>query len=215
MKEASSLVLKKTYSIVLIGLLISMEVVLTRFLSINTSFVRIGLGFLPIAILSMIYGPLLGGAAYALSDFIGVLIAGFAAYNPGLTISAFLTGLAYGLILYKKPKTLLRVFIAVLTIRIIINMGLNSYWLWLMKWFMNVRSGLNMEQFWNPFRYWGLFLVDLIPRVESSLIMIPVQTGLIYYFWRYLGTFIETRIIHAQRFQNINAKTSEENDLTD
>ena len=40
-----------------ISLLIALEVILTRFCSINTATLRIGFGFLPIAIIAMMYGP--------------------------------------------------------------------------------------------------------------------------------------------------------------
>ena len=47
-----------------ISLLIAIEVILTRFCSINTPIVRIGFGFLPIAIIAMMYGPLSAGISF-------------------------------------------------------------------------------------------------------------------------------------------------------
>ena len=49
-----------------ISLLIAIEVILTRFCSINTPIVRIGFGFLPIAIIAMMYGPLSAGISLSL-----------------------------------------------------------------------------------------------------------------------------------------------------
>ena len=56
-----------------ISLLIALEVILTRFCSINTATLRIGFGFLPIAIIAMMYGPLSAGVAYALGDLLGMI----------------------------------------------------------------------------------------------------------------------------------------------
>ena len=95
-----------------ISLLIALEVILTRFCSINTATLRIGFGFLPIAIIAMMYGPLSAGVAYALGDLLGMMIFPNGSYFPGFTLTAFLTGVIYGLVLYRKPKTWPRINIS-------------------------------------------------------------------------------------------------------
>ncbi|MCL2146206.1 MAG: folate family ECF transporter S component [Synergistaceae bacterium] len=169
--------MKKTYTVVLIGLLVSMEIVFTRFLSIDAPFFRASLGFLPISVAAMIFGPLGGGAVNALSDILGVMIANrsIAPPHPGITLCAFLIGLTYGFFLYKKPKTILRVLLSVLTVNILIEIGLKTYWL----------SQL----------YGEAYLIILAPRAAVALIMIPVQTGAIYNVWRYVGSFIESNVL--------------------
>ncbi|MBK5246006.1 MAG: ECF transporter S component [Peptostreptococcaceae bacterium] len=47
----------KVTRLITIGLFIALEIILTRFLSINTPFIRIGFGFLPVAMLGIMYGP--------------------------------------------------------------------------------------------------------------------------------------------------------------
>ena len=98
-----------------ISLLIALEVILTRFCSINTATLRIGFGFLPIAIIAMMYGPLSAGVAYALGDLLGMMIFPNGSYFPGFTLTAFLTGVIYGLVLYRKPKTWPRIILAACT----------------------------------------------------------------------------------------------------
>lgn len=116
-------------SISIIGLLMGLDIVLTRFIAIETPIVRISFGFLPIAIIAMLYGPWIAGTAAAISDFMGIILfPKVALYFPGFTLSAFLGGIIYGLILYKKPKTLMRVIVAVLLTTLIINLGLNTLW---------------------------------------------------------------------------------------
>ena len=115
--------------VITMALLIAIEVVLTRFLSFNTQFLRIGFGFLPVAVMGMMYGPVWAGIGYAIGDVLGMLIFPSGPYFPGFTLSAFLTGLVYGLLLYKKEVTWQRTLIASLIISVVINLGLDTLWL--------------------------------------------------------------------------------------
>ncbi|MEG0267548.1 MAG: folate family ECF transporter S component [Carnobacterium sp.] len=117
-------------SISVIGLLMGLEIILTRFVAIETPIVRIGFGFLPVAIIAMLYGPWIAGTAAAMTDFMGIMLfPKVALYFPGFTLSAFLVGVIYGLVLYKKPKTLERVIVAVLLTTLFVHLGLNTLWL--------------------------------------------------------------------------------------
>ncbi|WP_034551375.1 folate family ECF transporter S component [Carnobacterium funditum] len=117
-------------SISIIGLLMGLDIVLTRFIVIETPIVRIGFGFLPVAIIAMLYGPWIAGTTAAITDFMGIMLFPKAAlYFPGFTLSAFLGGVIYGIILYKKPKNLKRVIFAILLVTLFINLGLNTLWL--------------------------------------------------------------------------------------
>ena len=117
-------------SISIIGLLMALDIILTRFVAIETPIVRIGFGFLPVAIIAMLYGPWIAGVAAAITDFMGIMLfPKVALYFPGFTLSAFLGGVIYGLILYKKPKTLGRVILAILLVTVFVNLGLNTLWL--------------------------------------------------------------------------------------
>ena len=170
--------MKKTYAVVVVGLLISMEIVFSRIIPVvDLPYVRAGFGFLPVSIGAMIFGPVSGGVIYALSDFIGVTVMNrsIAPPHPGIVLSRFLAGLIYGLFLYKKPKSVLRVFLSVLTVNLCIDIGLTTYWLSTM--------------------YKEAYRVIFLQRAMLSLIMIPVQTCAIHYVWRYLGGFIESNIL--------------------
>ena len=63
-----------TSQLVTIAVFIAIEVILTRFLSIQTPIVRLGFGFLPVAMLAILYGPIWAGVAYAIGDILGMLI---------------------------------------------------------------------------------------------------------------------------------------------
>lgn len=147
-----------------ISLLIAIEVILTRFCSIQTPIVRIGFGFLPIAIIAMMYGPLSAGVAYAIGDLLGVALFPTGSFFPGFTITAFLTGIVYGVFLYNKPKTWPRIIGAVLTVCLVINLGLDTLWLYILM---------------------GKGYIGLLPtRIMKAVLMIPVQTLIIGIIWK-------------------------------
>lgn len=150
--------------LVQISLLIAIEVILTRFCSINTPIVRIGFGFLPIAIIAMMYGPLSAGIAYAIGDILGVMLFSTGQFFPGFTLTAFLTGIVYGVFLYNKPKTWPRIIGAVLIVCLVINLGLDTLWL-------NILMGKG-------------YLALLPTRIIKVAIMIPVQTVIIGIIWK-------------------------------
>ena len=148
-----------------ISLLIAIEIILARFCSIQTPIVRIGFGFLPVAIIGMMYGPLSAGIASAIADILGMtLFPSGGAFFPGFTLTAFLTGVTYGLFLYNKPKTWTRIVGAVLVVCLVLNLGLDTYWLYILM---------------------GKGNLALIPtRIMKAVIMIPVQTLAIGIIWK-------------------------------
>ena len=115
--------------LVITGFMIALVVVLSKLVSINISFLRIGFGFLPIAILAILYGPVWAAVGYAIADVIGGFLFPTGPFFPGFTLSAFLTGLIFGLVLYKKEITLLRALAASALVALLVNLLLNTYWL--------------------------------------------------------------------------------------
>lgn len=165
--------MKDTKKLVLLSLFITLNVVLTRYLSYETASIRIGLNFIPIALCSMFFGPLYGGIAAAIADVIGMILFPKGVFFPGFTLSAFFTGAIYGLFLYAHPKTVLRISLAVIFIAIFITMGLNTLWLQIM---------LNKA-----------FFIMLPGRIVKELIMIPMQILLINIIWKRVGIYLELK----------------------
>ncbi len=118
-----------TEQLVIMGFMIALSVVLSKLISINISFLRIGFGFLPIAIVAIMYGPVWAGAAYALADLIGAFLFPTGPFNPGFTLSAALTGIIFGMVLYKKKVTFARALIASALVALIVNLLINTWWL--------------------------------------------------------------------------------------
>ena len=121
-----------------LGMLVAMEVVLSRFLSIRIPptaeyLIKISFAFLPVAVAAMLFGPLWGGICAALGDVLGALFfqAG-SVFFPGFTVTAFLTGAVYGLFLYNRPVRIANALAASALVNIVCSFGLNSLWLYIM-----------------------------------------------------------------------------------
>ncbi len=87
-----------------VSMLIALSVVLARFLSINTIYVRIGFGFVPVVVCAIMYGPAWAAVTAGIADFIGAVLFPTGAYFPGFTLTAMLTGIIFGLFLYKREE---------------------------------------------------------------------------------------------------------------
>jgi len=118
-----------------LALLVALEIVLNRMLSINTMALKIGFAFVPIVVCAAAYGPLWAAVACALADVIGALLFPTGPFMPGITLSAFLRGGLLGFAQYGlelKPKSVgfwLRVALPVLFYGLVLSLVVNSYWL--------------------------------------------------------------------------------------
>ncbi|MCF6460705.1 folate family ECF transporter S component [Clostridium sp. Cult3] len=100
-----------TKNIAYFGLLIALNVVLTRVGSIRiggggVELVRIGFGGYPVIFAGIVFGPLAGGVVGAVGDVIGHFMSPMGPYMPHFTISAALTGIIPGVVmmLFKDQK---------------------------------------------------------------------------------------------------------------
>jgi ECF transporter S component (folate family) len=112
------------------------------------------------------YGPLWSATAYAIGDIIGTLLFPTGPYFPGFTLTAFLTGLTFGFFLYKKDVTWKRVLPASLIVCIILNLGLDTLWIYII-----MGDGV-----------WGI----MPARIIKAAVMVPLHTALIPLMWKAL-----------------------------
>lgn len=143
-----------TYSVVMMGLLIATEVVLSRFASISAWNIKIGFAFIPVAVAAMMLGPVKGGLVGALADFIGAVLFPIGPYFPGFTFTSFLTGMVYGVFLHKN-RTFTKVLASVGINQLILSLFLNTLWI-------SVVYGA---------AYWPL----LMTRILQCAVIIPIQ----------------------------------------
>lgn len=156
-----------TRDIVILGLLISLKIVLSRVASIQLGIVRITFGFIATGITAYMYGPWIGLMTGALTDVLGFFMFPQAfAYFPGYTITAALSGFIYGYFLYNKPIKLKNIVIANALVCIFCNIILNTVW----------TSVLQGKAFW----------VILPPRILKNVLAIPLESLILYGMFKYL-----------------------------
>ena len=111
-----------------LGVLLAIEIVLTRFVSFSTWNTRIGFGFVPIVLAGMLFGAVPAAIVAALGDFLGAVLFPIGPYFPGFTLTAALTGLTYGLLLHKN-RSVVNAALAVLIVQFILGLLLNTFWI--------------------------------------------------------------------------------------
>lgn len=152
--------LKDKRKMVMASMLLAVTVVLGFYRLQLTDFIRIGFDFLPKELTAMLMGPVMGSIVAGLADIISYIIKPVGAFFPGLTISAMLASVIYGVILYKKPLSLKRIIVANSIVTVVINLLLNTYW-------MSILLGQG---------YMALFPA----RALKQLIMLPIEIVLFY-----------------------------------
>ena len=153
-----------TTRLVIMAFLIALEIILTRFCSINTPILRIGFGFLPVAMMGIMYGPIWAAIGYAVGDILGMLIFPSGIFFPGFTATAMLTGLVFGLFLHNKEKiTWKTVLPASMIIILVLNLCLDTLWLSIM--------------------FGDAFIALLPTRIFKCVVMLPIHLVLIPLVW--------------------------------
>lgn len=138
------------------AVLIAMEVVLSRFLSINAWNLKIGFAFVPVAVAGMLFGALPAGVIAAIADLIGATLFPSGPFFPGFTLTAFLGGVVYGAMLHNRRGPA-RIAAAVCLRELTLSLLLNTLWI----------SILYGSDFFQLLIFGG--------RVIQCVAMIPVQ----------------------------------------
>lgn len=152
--------MSNTRKLVILSFLTALTIVLARFLSFQIQILRISLEFLPIMIAAILFGPVAGGLVGAVADIIGATLFPAGTFFPGFTVSAFATGVIYGLFFYKKQITWIRALLGTFTKLVIVDLLMVSTWLIIL--FNMPVSAL------------------LTTRLLKFAVMLVVETGFIY-----------------------------------
>ena len=149
------------------AMLVALYTILSIFtIKLSTTW-EIGFAYLALAVCGMLYGPVVSGIAGAVGDTLGFIVSPNGSFFPGFTLSAFIMGFIYGLILYKRPVSLRRVFFVQLIVMVVCSLILTPMW-------------LNMM--------YGTSLIAL-PRIIRNVILYPVNTALIYFISKAVRDF--------------------------
>lgn len=159
MKEVRSSTLL-TEEVAWLGALVALQMVLGR-LTVGSDLIKIGFGFIATGLIGYYFGPFRAAIACVASDIVtNVVFPQPTGFFWGFTLSALVSGVIYGSILYRKKVTILRVAIAVFLIILIVNTLMNTYWI-------SIIAHL-------PYK------VLLVPRVIKEIITLPIQATILY-----------------------------------
>lgn len=152
--------LKNVRTLAVMAMLLAIAVVLGFYTLQVTDFMKIGFSYIPNELTGMLFGPVAGSLIGGLADLLKYMVHPTGPFFPGFTISGLAGGLIYGIVLYKKPLSLKRVFAANGLVTLIVNLGMNTYWLTLL--------------------YGSGFMAILPARIMKEAIMLPVCAILFY-----------------------------------
>jgi len=128
MKKWLNLSISNARLIAEMGILIALDIVFTRFLSITTLYFRLGFAFLVLLLSGMRLGPVHTAVVAALADLIGAHLFPVGPYFPGFTVTAAINGFLYGLFFFDgfswKGLALFLFLEAV-----VVNLGLQTLWI--------------------------------------------------------------------------------------
>ena len=152
---------KKLRVVTFCGMMCAAAMALNMVASVSLGpYIRIGFSGLPNQVVAYLFGPAVGGIFGAALDIIKYLIKPEGAFFPGFTVSAALGGIIYGAFLYRRKLAIARVFAAQLTVKVFVNLLLNTLW-------------LNML-------YGKGFMAILPGRVVSNAVMLPIDTAIMF-----------------------------------
>ena len=153
--------LRNVKVLVVCALMAALAVALKFVASIDIgNYVRIGFSNLPGEVVSVMFGPVVGGVFWGVLDLIKYFLAPNGPFFPGFTLTAIVSGVIYGLVLYKKPVSVQRVFLATLGVKVFSNLILNTIWVVVL--------------------YGEVLSVILPARIISNLVMLPIDTAITF-----------------------------------
>lgn len=154
--------LKMTHTIVFCGLMGAMGAVLKLVTSIGIgNYLRIGFDWIPSRIVDFMFGPVVGTLFGAIMDVVKHFLKPMGSFDFRFTLVPMVAGFVYGLLLYKKPVSLKRVFLGKLFETVVLHIIVNTY-------LISTVMGKG-------------FLAILPARLIKNAISLPLETILLFF----------------------------------
>lgn len=184
----------RSLKVVLVAILIASEIVLARFLAIRTPIISIGFSFVPLMLSGMMLGWKYSTFIAVVADLIGAILFPSGAFFIGYTITAALTGLCAGILLYQPNgikidrNFIIRLIIYVLISTAVLHGGLNTLWIM-------ITTG-------------GASNVIVPVRIAKQLIMAPIEFLTILALAKLFGTRIN-QLLFSQKSDSKETPTDD------
>ncbi len=159
--KVTARLLKKPQTLAISALMMAVNIVLGYYTLRLSTTLRIGFGFLTQPIVASLFGPLVACMTGMIQDILCYLLNPEGGLLIAYTMSVGIAGMLYGIILYRKPVSFIRVFSVKLLIIVVVNMFLNSIAL-------------------APIS--GSGFVGILPaRIVKNILLLPIQSVLSYF----------------------------------
>lgn len=155
---------KSPFSITFGAMMTAMNVLIGAFRINISNILVISFSSVTIGPCALACGPILTATICAIADILKYLLSPNGPFFIGFTINEFLLGLIYGLYFYRKKVSVKRVLAARITIVILLNLMLTPLWLQIM--------------------YGNSFWVLVSARIVKNIVLLPVDTALLYFFMK-------------------------------
>ena len=155
-----------TRSLVAAALMIAISVVLRLLGFPQDGTFRIEFGFIPIALIAYIHGPLMGGISYLIADIIGTLFTGMSPFPP-ITLCKFFMGIIFGVFFYKKKTSVKHIVLCNICI-LLIDLILMPFAL------LPISSGKTI-------------IAIFVSRVIASIVNVPVRIVSLWFTFKYIN----------------------------
>lgn len=146
-----------------VAMLLALNVALSYFGSFYiTQDLKVSTSFLALSTTGFLFGPIPAALSGAMTDVVQYVLRPAGPYFPGYTISGFLGGLIYGMLLYRRERRALMIGIPAsrAAINLFVNIGLNTLWLHIL---------------------YGTPYFALLPaRAVKNAALLPVEVALMY-----------------------------------
>lgn len=164
--------LKQTKTMVLLAFFAAIGIILGYTTTLELGpFIKISFAELANRMVDFIFGPVIGGIFGGVLDILKYLVKPTGPFFAGFTISAIVSGILFGSILYKKPVRLYRIIIAEIIEKTVVNIILNTWWLSIL--------------------YGKGFMVLLTARIIKNLILLPIDCILLFILLTYMDKIIK------------------------
>ncbi len=157
------------------GMMIALNVILNQFKIILTPVLQISASFLAVAVSGWAFGPIMAALGCGVADILKYLLFPDGPFNIVWTAVAFVPGIIYGLVLYRRPVSLWRTTAAKTLETVIFRLGLNP---------------LCMALLYGEGSYWYY----LAMRVVKNLVLLPVEIAVLYALLRLAEKTLKKKI---------------------
>ena len=151
---------KSLHTIILCGLLGALGIILKMFATIPFGPFTVTYAWLPNRMVDFMFGPAVGAVYGGIMDIVKFIMKPTGTFSFGYTAMAMLAGIIFGIVLYKKPVSFMRIVFAQSLVKIFINAGMGTYLM--------------------AFEKGEAFMILMPVRLIKNLIMIPLDSILLF-----------------------------------